>query len=153
MDNVMKLQRDIQHKVFGGVCSGLANYFGFDVVLVRLLFAIAFFFFGTGFWIYIIMWLIMPAGSIATNRADYFAAQEGNGAETEEVPHESGQGGKNKPNPDNKSNLVVGLVLIGIGALGLLHRFFPEFNWRTAWPILLIALGLYLIIPPKQKES
>ena len=40
-----------------------------------------------------------------------------------------------------------------LGALGLLHRFVPEFNWRTAWPILLIVLGIFLLLPSKQKES
>ena len=32
-----KLFRDAEHKVFCGVCSGLANYFGVDVVLVRII--------------------------------------------------------------------------------------------------------------------
>ena len=43
-----KLQRDTQHKVISGVCSGLANYFDIDASLVRLLFAIAFFAFSSG---------------------------------------------------------------------------------------------------------
>lgn len=32
-----KLFRDPEHHIFGGVCTGLANYFGIDVVIVRLI--------------------------------------------------------------------------------------------------------------------
>ena len=63
MENNKKLQRDTQHKVIGGVCSGLANYLGLDASLVRLFFAIAFFIFSTGFWVYIILWIVMPEGN------------------------------------------------------------------------------------------
>ena len=34
-----RLYRDIDNKSIGGVCSGLANYFGIDVTLIRILFA------------------------------------------------------------------------------------------------------------------
>ena len=50
-------------------------------------------------------------------------------------------------------NLAAGLTLIGIGIICLLARYVPQINWRTAWPILLIVLGLILIIPFKSKES
>ena len=42
-----KLQRDTQHKVIGGVCAGLANYFGIDATLLRLLLAFMILFAGT----------------------------------------------------------------------------------------------------------
>ena len=64
MENQKKLQRDKQNKVIGGVCSGMANYFGIDAALIRLLFVVAFLFFSTGFWIYVILWIVMPAGDI-----------------------------------------------------------------------------------------
>ena len=56
-----KLQRDTQHRVIGGVCAGLANYFGMDASLLRLLLAFMILFAGTGFWLYIILWIVMPA--------------------------------------------------------------------------------------------
>ena len=55
-----KLYRQLDDKIFGGVCSGLAEYFEIDTVLVRVLFVIAFFFGSMGFWLYIILWIIMP---------------------------------------------------------------------------------------------
>ena len=146
MKNNKKLQRDTQNKVIGGVCSGLANYFGIDAALIRLLFAIAFFIFSTGFWVYVILWIVMPAGDVAQvnqGKADYFVSPDGS--------TEASEGNPKEPNP-NKGSLVAGLILIGIGALGLLNRYIPEISWRTAWPVLLIVLGLFLIIPNSKKS-
>lgn len=47
-------------KILGGVCSGIALYFGFDPLWLRLAFAIAFFAFGFGFPLYIILWIVIP---------------------------------------------------------------------------------------------
>ena len=55
-----KLYRNTEDKVIGGVCSGLADYFGLDVTLMRVIWAIAFFGMGIGFLAYIILWIIMP---------------------------------------------------------------------------------------------
>lgn len=132
-----KLQRDTEHKVIGGVCAGLADYFGMDATLLRLLLAFMILFMGVGFWLYIILWIVMPA---ATSRptADTVDAVM---ADTRQTP---------KP---NKGSLVVGLILIGLGAIGLLHRFVPSFNWQMVWPVLLIALGLVLLIPKKDAKQ
>ena len=142
-----KLQRDTQHKVIGGVCSGLANYFDIDVTLVRLLFAVASFVFSSGLWIYLLLWLVLPVGQGESTETSYYVSPDGttevSSEETTDVAKESIQ---------NKSGLVAGLILIGIGAIGLLNRYIPELNWRTAWPILLIVLGIYLIIPNTKKS-
>ena len=63
MENNKKLERDTQHKVIGGVCAGLASYFGLDVSLVRVLFALLFLFASAGFWVYLVLWAVMPAAS------------------------------------------------------------------------------------------
>jgi phage shock protein PspC (stress-responsive transcriptional regulator) len=131
-----KLQRDTQHKVIGGVCAGLANYFGTDASLIRLLLAFMILFAGTGIGLYLILWIVMPAGDAQTTET--FDAVV---TDTSRTPQA------------NKGSLVVGLILIGLGALGLLHRFVPAFNWQMVWPILLIALGLVLLIPKKDTKS
>ena len=56
-----RLYRDSSDKVVGGVCSGLANYLNVDPAIVRLLFAIITFGgFGTGIFLYILFWIILP---------------------------------------------------------------------------------------------
>lgn len=47
-------------KVFGGVCGGLAEYFGLDKIAVRLIALVALLFGSLGFWFYIIMWIATP---------------------------------------------------------------------------------------------
>lgn len=57
----MKKLTKSSNRMFLGVCAGLANYFGLDVSITRLLFALGTFATGTLlFWIYIILALIMP---------------------------------------------------------------------------------------------
>jgi phage shock protein PspC (stress-responsive transcriptional regulator) len=42
------------------VCSGLGQYWSTDPILLRLLFVVLFFGFGTGLLLYIIMWIVIP---------------------------------------------------------------------------------------------
>ena len=53
------LKKGSDKKIFG-VCSGLANYFAMDPTVMRLIFLVAFFAFGTGLLLYLILALIMP---------------------------------------------------------------------------------------------
>ena len=47
-------------RIITGVCGGLAEYFGFNSTLLRILFVIAFFVgFGSPFLIYIVLFIIM----------------------------------------------------------------------------------------------
>jgi phage shock protein PspC (stress-responsive transcriptional regulator) len=63
-----KLFRDNDSRVVGGVASGLANYFALDVVWLRIAFVVALFVFGTGFWLYIILWIIVPKAISASDK-------------------------------------------------------------------------------------
>lgn len=59
-----KFYRNADDVYIGGVCSGLANYLGVDPVLIRIMAVVFFTFF---FWIYLLLWLIVPAKSIENN--------------------------------------------------------------------------------------
>ena len=74
-----KLYRDLENKKIAGVCAGLGNYFNFDVVAIRIIFCVitlALFFTGvdegvwslSGFAVYVILWLAMPAARTAQER-------------------------------------------------------------------------------------
>lgn len=43
-----------------GVCGGVAQFFGLDTALVRLVTLLLIFFGGLSIWVYIILWLIVP---------------------------------------------------------------------------------------------
>jgi len=138
MSNNKRLERDPQNKVIGGVCSGLGNYFDMDPTFWRVLFFILFLFGCSGLLIYIILWIAMPMAIRQHGVVDQAVSQT--------------------PNPDaekrkRNSSMASGLTLIGIGAVCLLARYIPQISWRTVWPIILIVLGIFLIIPFKTKQS
>ena len=54
-----KLYRNKDEYKIAGVCSGMAEYFDIDPVIIRLLFLLALFL-GAGFIVYIIGWIIIP---------------------------------------------------------------------------------------------
>jgi phage shock protein PspC (stress-responsive transcriptional regulator) len=59
-----RLYRNADDKIVGGVASGLANYFGIDPVIMRILFVVLF---APLFWVYILLWVIIPSQSVETN--------------------------------------------------------------------------------------
>ncbi|EKB1219212.1 PspC domain-containing protein [Listeria monocytogenes] len=55
-----KLYKSSSQKMIAGVCGGLAEYFGIEVTIIRLLWAGTVLFFGTGILLYIIAAIIIP---------------------------------------------------------------------------------------------
>lgn len=56
-----KLYRDIDNRVFGGVCGGIAAYFSLDPSIVRLLYVVLTLFTAfAGIPVYIILWIVLP---------------------------------------------------------------------------------------------
>ncbi|MBC7893277.1 MAG: PspC domain-containing protein, partial [Sphingobacteriaceae bacterium] len=54
-EKIKKLYRDPDHKVVGGVVAGVAKYTGWDLGLLRFLFVVSIFVFGTGIILYLIL--------------------------------------------------------------------------------------------------
>lgn len=46
--------------MLGGVCEGIANYFGIDPTVVRVAWVVVSWFYGIGIILYIALWLIAP---------------------------------------------------------------------------------------------
>lgn len=55
-----KLYRSRDNKKVGGVCGGIAEYFGFDPTLVRVGAIVLIFIWGAGLLAYIVAWAIIP---------------------------------------------------------------------------------------------
>ncbi|HHW73621.1 MAG TPA: PspC domain-containing protein [Firmicutes bacterium] len=54
-----RIYRSRDRKI-GGVCGGIAEYFNIDPTLVRLIWAVLVFAYGTGLLAYILAWIIIP---------------------------------------------------------------------------------------------
>ncbi|MEM6966050.1 MAG: PspC domain-containing protein [Bacteroidota bacterium] len=64
-----RLFRDPDDMTVGGVCAGIAAYFGIeDPLWVRLIFVLGFFTGTIGLWVYIILWAIIPEAKSAGDR-------------------------------------------------------------------------------------
>ena len=64
-----RLFRDPDNKVVGGVCAGVSNYLGLgDAIWLRLALVVSFFFFGTGFLLYLILWIIIPEAKTTADK-------------------------------------------------------------------------------------
>ena len=59
-----RFSRNADDKIIGGVCSGLANYLGIDPVIMRVIFVLLI---APLFWIYILLWIIVPSQSLTSN--------------------------------------------------------------------------------------
>jgi phage shock protein PspC (stress-responsive transcriptional regulator) len=55
-----KLERKRDGRMLAGVCVGVADYFGVDVNVVRLVFAISSILWGLGALVYLIAWVVLP---------------------------------------------------------------------------------------------
>lgn len=131
-----KLSRNTMNKVIGGVCSGLAEFFGLDVALVRIAFVIAFMFASFGFWLYIILWIVLPV--------------EGQQSTVNSQQSESVSESVSKSESKVKS-VLAGSFIILIGLLFLINNFIP-INWVwKLWPLILVAIGVVMIITSSKK--
>ncbi len=65
---IKKMFRNHDDRVLGGVASGVAAYFAVDITVIRLLFVLSIFLGGTGFFVYIILWIITPPAKTITEK-------------------------------------------------------------------------------------
>jgi phage shock protein PspC (stress-responsive transcriptional regulator) len=56
-----QLVRPREGRLIAGVCSGVADRFGCSVLPVRVLTVAAALFFGLSIWVYLVLWILIPA--------------------------------------------------------------------------------------------
>lgn len=74
--NKKKLYKIKEGKKVCGVCTGLAEYLGVDVTLIRLLWVLTVLFLGVGVLAYLIIALILPSEPTAIREETYKEATE-----------------------------------------------------------------------------
>ena len=57
-----RLVRSTTDRQIAGVAAGIADYFGLDVHVVRIIWVIAVLFGGFGFLAYVVLWIALPEG-------------------------------------------------------------------------------------------
>jgi phage shock protein PspC (stress-responsive transcriptional regulator) len=166
-----RLYRSRSDRMLGGVCGGLGAYFNVDPSLVRLAFVLLLVFGGSGFLLYLILWIVLPeegrvygsteettranAQEIA-NRARQFgedmkSAFGGSAASGAEGSADAASTGllpepQRAPASSVNSAAVFGVILIGIGAIFLLGNILPGFSFWRWWPAILVLIGGAILV-------
>jgi phage shock protein C len=150
-------------RILGGVCAGLATYFGVDALLVRIVFVLLALIppgIGIGVILYLVLWFLMdpPEGaptSATRNIGDRLRAMGDELREDFRTGFRTQPSGRATPSPPTEATarrgrprgLWFGIILIALGAyflidnLGLLRII----RWDIVGPVVLIAVGLLVL--------
>ena len=143
-----KLRRNPMNRVIGGVCSGLADFLGVDVALMRIAFVIAFLFASFGFWLYIILWIVLPESQQTTDNGQQSFGQSQSQSQGQSPQSESVSVSKSE---SKVKSIFAGAFIILIGLLFLVNNFIP-INWVwKLWPLILVAIGIVMIVTARKK--
>jgi len=154
-----KLYRNEHQKVIGGVCAGLAEYFGMDVSIIRVIFALSIILKCIIVPVYIILWIVLPKKSLFGEPFVDYRVPPFNPI----APDFNASVPPFKPNPfiappvpkTHTGSMIVGMVLLLIGGFCLLEQFdwIPDWDFDHFWPIIPVAIGLVLIINGTKKHA
>jgi phage shock protein C len=134
-----RLYKSRRNRMIDGICGGIAEYFGFDPTIVRILWVLVTLLGGSGFFLYIAAMIIMPVNP-------------------NDVGVQSATSPVYKTEGDKRRFWGIILVLIGAFVLMLNLGWIADFNWwsmsRTVvFPVLLVILGAVLIYTHTQRQQ
>ena len=140
-NNTKILERSRTNRVIAGVCAGLANYFNIDISLMRVLFIVAFICGSFGFWLYIILWIVVPEERLLDQ------------ARTEKSTDETIDITPKEEKKTNNGPLIAGLILIFVGLVALANNFlYVGWIWKL-WPMILIIIGAVILVNSLKNEK
>ena len=117
------LRRDVEHRMLGGVCSGIARHIGVDPIIVRVAFVAAATAGGVGVAVYLLAWVFIPAGDAPAGPA-WLRTSRGT------------------------IEIAVGIAFLALSVLLTFRAFGLLFSDAIVWPLALVAAGAgtYLLL-------
>lgn len=148
-----RLFRDTDNAQIAGVCQGIANFFNIDVVIIRLVWALIFFFGGFGLLLYVILWIVVPKANTSIDRLRMKGKPitvENVREEVEQAAEKLKKGTKrfasnlrNDGSYSNHINMIGRIVTVGFGLLFILMAI------GQLIAFLVFILGGFQFIPAK----
>jgi phage shock protein PspC (stress-responsive transcriptional regulator) len=145
-----KLFRCPNDVMIAGVCSGLGKYLDINPAFVRAFFVLLALANGIGFWVYVLLWAIVPREDCGPNptleKTAHDAANEM--AEKARMMGDEFRQAVSRPHPHIVA--YVGVGLIAFGFVTLLTNLNPALlgwlNLDLLWALLLIVAGIFLLL-------
>ncbi|MES2797479.1 MAG: PspC domain-containing protein [Bacteroidota bacterium] len=129
------------NSVVGGVAAGLAEYFAIDVAIIRVIFVLGFFTPIPSIIAYIILWIVLPR-QFGSNSNVVLNDSSNNLNPVSTMKNSKSSGGQ-----------IGGIVLVALGSIFLADEFIPWFDFDKLWPLVLIAIGVWILTKDKKKDS
>jgi phage shock protein PspC (stress-responsive transcriptional regulator) len=141
MAQTKRLFRSTSDRTLGGVAGGLARYLEIDPLFVRLAFAVVGLMNGIGVLIYGIMWLVVPDETMRE-----LSGEEVIRANVKDFKQQVRRVGSRLQNGSQGGTLLA-FLLIGVGVWYLVRNLFPAIPPGVIWPVALIGLGVFFLLP------
>jgi len=138
------LYRSETNKVIAGVAGGLGDYFNTDATIVRIIFILLAVFGGSGFIIYIVLWLVIPPRSqSAKHPQDTIRSNiEDMKSTTKTFAHSI-----RNPGTGESSRFWWALAIIITGFFLLMNNYgLLDIDFEKLWPLALILFGLAILL-------
>jgi len=139
-----RLTKSREHRIIGGVCGGLGEYFSIDPIIFRFIFFALLMAGGSSIVIYLILLIVVPKEPVLLANTQ----QSGPQGQNHSAQNDSGMA-----ETDNSTQLVIGLSLIAVGVFILLHNLVPYFRLEKLWPAILVIIGLGLLFQKGRKKD
>lgn len=137
--HIKKFYRDPDRKVVGGVAAGVASYFGVDLGVVRFLWVLSILLFGTGFLIYIVLWVIAPNANTLTEKME----MQGEPITLSNIESNIKQS-LNLEERGGEEHVVTKILLLPFRAIGLIVAALGKLL-KGLGPIVRVLIGAFLI--------
>ncbi|MEE4194318.1 MAG: PspC domain-containing protein [Anaerolineae bacterium] len=99
MNEPKRLYRSESDVMLGGVCAGLGEFFDLDPTIIRLIFVVLFLTGSLGFWVYVVMWIVVPLESAVKGSAVSSRVVEGRAVSAEKPAEMSADEASEEPIP------------------------------------------------------
>jgi phage shock protein PspC (stress-responsive transcriptional regulator) len=137
-----RLTRSRRERMIGGVAGGMGQYLGVDPTWMRIAWVvIGFATNGAGILVYLLLMFVIPE----EDRTDADAAASPAGSADPASPTFGSRNLNIPPIDSGQGALIVGGILVAVGAWALLGQY-VDLDWRRIWPIGLVVAGLLVIV-------
>lgn len=154
-----KVVRNTERKIIAGVCSGIAEHFSVDPLLIRLIAVVSVFVHGGVILLYLLLWMILPkrgSGAFNVSFSTTDTSFDERGSEEAYSPFSDvyeGETVRAKQETPVGNNVIGGIVLITLGGLLLANNFLPDIDIADYWPLLLVGVGAAVLLKALRSKN